>query len=461
LARIDAFLLANEHFPPPSALCDRKEMKGSVQRNLTRLEEAGFIKRATPPHWDSAERLAKDLPSPVLLKQVARAHIPAKERPVVKEKPAAKAAPAPEASLRQRTSQRTKRQASNARTQRAVYQVGNQTMRLSRKGQAALYYIAESVRLYNIFPSTTYVGEKIHGKTLTSFDRAHMIQTYANLEAQGIVARSKSGNGASWGKYGRLTPFGEAVARKLSPDVLKDVLRPVTRVGGGIDIDGGTRFKDKLFSVDTLRRKGITQRGDAHSKIGHVAKKAADGGRQKGLPIATFSLEEGRTCSPTCGMRERCYAGKMALQRRILYEGEKTDRAVAHAIVTAGPMHWRINTVGDIPRPEFLEAVLSALTVAGSTAWGYTHWQPEHPLGEQIRMYSEYYWNFFAIRTSYEHGSRDPLPERGAVVMEKFHPELLELHNAIACPEQTGEARNCGECGLCWTVRRNIAFEDH
>ena len=153
----------------------------------------------------------------------------------------------------------------------------------------------------------------------------------------------------------------------------------------------------------------------------------------------------------------------MARQKRILYEGGATDRRMMEVIAKGEPMHYRINTIGDIPNDDFLSAVLTGIMLSGSTSFGYTHWQPEHPLGYRIREYSKRYWNFFAVRTSYEHGSREPLLERAAVIVKSFKDaEILKLHNAIPCPEQTGKVRNCGECGLCWLAQdKNIAFAEH
>ena len=335
------------------------------------------------------------------------------------------------------------------------YKVGDQIISLSAKQQAVLSHIGYLLMERKVFPGPHDVIS-MTGKALRDYERGVINTLFRTLEKKGLISRKSTGD--AWKKTGSLTIIGIAILEKLEypPPPL---LTQKKEYRGGISDDGGTRFKDKLFSVDSGTT--IVRPASPYSKLGPRVTKGSSRSRQKGLKIATFSLEEGRTCDPQCGLAKICYAGNMPRQQRILYEGEKTDRAVADAIYNHGPAHYRINTIGDIPTQGFLERILEAVIASRSTAFGYTHWQPENKLGGQIRLLSDQSWDFFSIRTSYEHGSRKPLKKCGAVTMEKFDKELLAEHNAIPCPEQLGQVKNCGECGLCWTTCRNITFQLH
>ena len=36
-----------------------------------------------------------------------------------------------------------------------------------------------------------------------------------------------------------------------------------------------------------------------------------------------------------------------------------------------------------------------------------------------------------------------------------------KVAKGILCPEQTGKAQSCLDCGLCWAVNTTIVFQDH
>jgi hypothetical protein len=327
--------------------------------------------------------------------------------------------------------------------------------------ELALYTIYRFTVEHERFPGPADVARELEGR-VTNWNRAHMIRRYQRLEAEGFIARPATHH---WDKSGRFTRAGKAVASKLRKPVV--VAKKSRQTGGGLSPDGGTRHPSMLFSATP---DNVLQEGDKHSKLGTRVSRASVGAPQAGLPIAQFSLEEGRTCSPACGLRDVCYPGKMSQLRRIKYEGAKTDRAVGAAILKSRPHHLRINVSGDFPTQDFVDSVYRSIEESGSTSFGYTHWQPEEELGGYIRALSDANWDRFAIRTSYEPGSRAPLLRRAAVTMERLDADLLREHNAVPCPENLQRLAgvrfkhdvNCGNCGLCWTLtERNIAFIQH
>ena len=120
---------------------------------------------------------------------------------------------------------------------------------------------------------------------------------------------------------------------------------------------------------------------------------------------------------------------------------------------------YRLHALGDFPTLDYTVDIYEALAASGSAAFGYTHWQPETPIGSALQRLAGKHWQRFAIRTSYKHGTREPLTDRGAVIVA--NSTEAKAHDAIVCPEQTGRARNCAACGLCWNTTRNVAFLLH
>lgn len=158
-----------------------------------------------------------------------------------------------------------------------------------------------------------------------------------------------------------------------------------------------------------------------------------------------------------CQIRDRCYGGNMPFAKRLRWSGEETGRSIAGTIrELTQPALVRLHTLGDFPSLSYAHAIRSALKTSRSAAFGFTHWQPETPIGSALRSL----WDRdFCIRTSYLHGSREPISERSAVVVS--HPDQASEHNAIVCPEQMGRVKSCAECAYCWHTTRPVAFVVH
>ena len=318
-----------------------------------------------------------------------------------------------------------------------------------------LAIIARVVKEENRFPDTAeIVRDHTDGKK--NWARGHVGQRFRRLERHGLIVRN---GGSRWAKAGEVTDRGWLyLQHNQLPDVPTIKKKSPARLGGGLAPDGGSLYPAKVFSASEM---AILKPGSQSPKLGQRVRVGK--APHKGLPILSLSLEEGMTCDPNCDLRNLCYAGKMSQEKRVRYDGPQTDKAIARSIINLdeGPAHLRLHTVGDFPTVTYVEAVLAALTVSHSTSFGYTHWQPESEIGAVIRAHADFHWRTFAIRTSYRHGSRLPLGERAAVTVDDFTPRLLEMHDALPCPEQTGNVPDCGKCGLCWNTKQNIAFRLH
>lgn len=330
-----------------------------------------------------------------------------------------------------------------------------------------LQQIATWVLTQNTFPGPSDIGITTSVR-FSDQDRGHLVAQYARLEQAGVLTRI-GGKGQWWKGSGAVSDLGHALLATLPATVTATASASrVRRTGGGLAPDGGTLFPSMLRPA----REGIVKLPSKYSKLGVSVTKTNAGGPPQGRRIATYSLEEGYTCSLLCGLRDKCFAGKLSRERRVKYEGLETDEAIAAAIETTGPFHWRLHTVGDFPNEGYLKRVVAALLASGATAWGYTHWTMNDPLGAAIAWLAKNYWGKFSVRLSYEAwGVRPPEGVPAAVVVREFTPEVLAKHNAVPCPEQVqdeglghgGKTQiNCGNCGLCWTnPEKTIAFKLH
>lgn len=284
---------------------------------------------------------------------------------------------------------------------------------------------------------------EVHGSDTTS--RATLLTLLQELEEKGLIEREAH----AW-STGRLTEKGHLALRLGGPPRRY-------RKGGtfpkGVGKDGGTRFIHKLFPVAKMN---ILASGSRNAKLGGRVCK----GRHKGLPIFSVTLEEGRTCPAACTLRDRCYGGGMRFAKRIRWDGESTSLAIADAVKAHPGMMLRLHTLGDFPSEEYVNRVFDAVMSSGiSAAFGFTHNQRDTPIGKRIAELAKEHWSRFSVRTSYEHGTREPIPERSAVIIS--HPDQAKEHNAVLCPEQQGKTKNCGTCGYCWHSQRPVAFLLH
>lgn len=327
-----------------------------------------------------------------------------------------------------------------------------------------LQQIAAWVADHGTFPGPSDIGKATLVR-LTDQARGHLVARYRRLKEAGLLIM---GAGHAWKLGGAVTAAGHAFLSALPEVITRNAPAPsVRRIGGGLAADGGTRFPHMLRPAS----EGVLKFPTSLSKLGDRVTKTIAGGPAQGRRIATYSLEEGRTCSPACGLIAVCFAGKMFRERRIKYEGPETDKAIADAI-EAGSFHWRLHTVGDFPNEAYLNRVVAALLKSGSTAWGYTHWTMADRLGAAIARQAKEHWGTFSVRLSYEAwGVRPPAHVPAAVVVREFTPEVLKEHNAVPCPEQVQDEGlghlnkpqiNCAKCGLCWTaLHKTIAFKLH
>jgi hypothetical protein len=424
LARIKAHLHTQGRCPRPFELCEDPTQFTAIVKALEALERAGAIVRSKRTTWENYD-LAKS-------------------------------------GSKNRLVPRGGRRISEGRHLRGGRIVNG--VHVYPRDFSMLRQIIATISSGQAFPGPSDLGRTMRFR-LTDQDRGHVVASYARLEEAGLLTRTSK----SWKLGGTVTDAGQAFLSALPEVIIRNAPAPsVRRIGGGLAANGGTRYPHMLRPAS----EGVLKFPTSLSKLGDRVTKTTAGGPARGRRIATYSLQEGRTCSPSCGLIDVCFAGKMFRERRIDYKGPETDEAIAGTIEARGPLHWRLHTVGDFPNEAYLDRVVAALRASGSTAWGYTHWTMADPLGEAIARQAKEHWGTFSVRLSYEAwGVRPPAHVPAAVVVRDFTPEVLKEHNAVPCPEQVQDEGlghrgkrqiNCGNCGLCWTApHKTIAFKLH
>ena len=177
-------------------------------------------------------------------------------------------------------------------------------------------------------------------------------------------------------------------------------------------------------------------------------------GIHKDRPIFTLTLEERATCPRTCGHWDDCYGNNMPFAHRISH-----GKGLAHKLYTdlteIQKKHEkflvRLHVLGDfysVDYVQFWERCLDKFP--GLAIWGYTHWHPDTDIGDEIKRIRTAQWDRFSIRFS--DYTKDILSANSEEISDK----------GVVCPEQTGKAKSCADCGLCWAMKKqSVIFKTH
>lgn len=191
------------------------------------------------------------------------------------------------------------------------------------------------------------------------------------------------------------------------------------------------------------------------------------------IPVST---SPDKTCPPSCGVREGCYAksGPLAWHWRRVSQGERGTSwgkfTAAISDLPAGQL-WRHNQAGDLPGTgDVIDArALSQLVKAndGKRGWTYTH---KPVLGESNLATS----NRASVRYANRHGFTINLSANNlrhadelkssdcgpvVVVVPGDSPHTVHTpagHRVVVCPAQRDEGVTCADCGLCARQRSVI-----
>lgn len=209
-----------------------------------------------------------------------------------------------------------------------------------------------------------------------------------------------------------------------------------------------------IFDVNRAPRVGahVLISGMNQRKIGHKIVK----GPWAGLPVYTLSLEERATCPRTCKQWAGCYGNTMPYAARWDH-GPTFERALFADLFWLAGRHRahgfavRVHVLGDFYSLEYVAVWREALeAIPGLRIWGYTAREKGTSIGDAVAALNSDFPDRCVIRRS---GIE--------TVVVKTEREAV---NAIICPVETGAAKNCGSCGLCWAPgarSKTIAFLFH
>ena len=186
-----------------------------------------------------------------------------------------------------------------------------------------------------------------------------------------------------------------------------------------------------------------------NKKLGKIVTK----GKHKGRPIYTLTLEERATCPRTCAHWDDCYGNNMPFAHR-LSAGHGLTAKIYSDLIAIQKKHdkflVRLHVLGDfysVDYVQFWEKCLKKFN--GLAIWGYTHWHPSTDIVDEIDRIRKEQWERFAIRFS-------DLPED---ILSANSKEISD--EGVVCPEQTGKAKSCADCGLCWSMNKPVVFLTH
>jgi len=212
---------------------------------------------------------------------------------------------------------------------------------------------------------------------------------------------------------------------------------------------GRTIYKQVLAQPAKNKDGLFALRYSTNKKLGKKITK----GWASGLPLFTLTLEERATCPTSCHHWADCYGNNMPFAKRFvagpaLEDALRKDVAKLAADLPNGFM-VRLHVLGDFYSVEYVNLWTEFLqTYAALHVFGYTA-RHDCAIGQAVQANGQKFWRRWMVRQS-------GLPvEMGAVKAEENIP------NAVVCPEQTGRVKNCGGCGLCWTMRKPVAFLTH
>ena len=193
-----------------------------------------------------------------------------------------------------------------------------------------------------------------------------------------------------------------------------------------------------------------------NSKLGK-GKTLIEKGRWAGMPMFSLTLEERATCPSYCLRWAQCYGNGMPFAHRFK-PGENLETRIDFEIgLLAGRFPGgfvvRLHILGDFYSADYAD-LWSSLLVDHSELriFGYTGQFVLTSIGTEIARMNriDRCWLRFSRNVPYN---------------RKYPNEIYagspDKVSGIRCPEQTKTTESCLTCGLCWSTKQTITFEDH
>jgi hypothetical protein len=185
-------------------------------------------------------------------------------------------------------------------------------------------------------------------------------------------------------------------------------------------------------------------------------------GAWSGATIYTLTLEERATCPSDCAMWTKCYGDNMPFAHRMAMDPAELMRRLASEVAEACSTYKlvavRLHVLGDFFSIEYVAFWRDLMMqYPNLRVWGYTAHKWHSPIGLAIAQVNRELNGNWLVRFS-NNEEADNTPDAGI-----YSCAVDTKSDYITCPEQTGKAKSCGDCGLCWNpkVKRGIRFLSH
>lgn len=187
-----------------------------------------------------------------------------------------------------------------------------------------------------------------------------------------------------------------------------------------------------------------------NSKLGNGVPVVAKG-KWRGMAAFALTLEERKTCDPSCQMRQECYGNNMRFTTRVSNDDPaalmaKIEDEVRDLLRTYGKILVRPHILGDFFSLEYA-AFWAGLVrqYPGLHLFGFTQWRRDSDLGRAIQAINDVDPERVWFRFSNAGGDMSANVEG----------------EGIPCPEQIGKTDSCMTCGLCWSTTHPVSFKRH
>ena len=215
------------------------------------------------------------------------------------------------------------------------------------------------------------------------------------------------------------------------------------------------------MKVSTIFQKSIrSPEGNKVLKPGSNNKKLGfkvTSKRWKGKKLFSLSLVERETCPTSCHHWEDCYGNNMPFAHRFSTDNleDKLETEIGSLIekYPAGIV-IRLHVLGDFYSVNYITSLEDMLFKFPKLClFGYTANQLDTKIGNAIRILNLRFAERCVIRYSWSKDSNG--------IGELYAAEESFEGNSFDCPEQTGKAKSCAACGLCWTSTKTVRFTSH
>jgi len=215
-----------------------------------------------------------------------------------------------------------------------------------------------------------------------------------------------------------------------------------------------TRFLKSIQSPDSY---DVLKKGSSNKKLGFKVTAK----RWTGKRLYSLTLTERKTCPVSCHHWEDCYGNNMPFAHRFDVSPDLLP-AIHGNIVRLRNKHpmgivIRLHVLGDFYSPEYVNFWAEMLEAWPNLClFGYTaRWGDDTQYAIHTQL-NRSYPSRCVIRYSRNMEYDETLTARYAAD-ETFDGA------AFTCPEQTGKADSCADCGLCWSdgATKTVRFLSH